>query len=70
MTGAAKKDLWKADELHAHQRAFTQQLNPNSHLLRTGLSRLAGMQRTHVTLARIPSGNGPVRVSLVEEEWL
>ena len=56
MPDDARKLLWKADELQAQERATTQRLNPNSHLLRTGLSRLAGLQRAHVSLGRIPPG--------------
>ena len=42
MPDEARKLLWSADELKARERAVTQRLNPNSHLLRTGLSWLAG----------------------------
>jgi hypothetical protein len=42
MPDKPRKLLWTADELKAQERAVTQRLNPNSHLLRTGLSRLAG----------------------------
>jgi uncharacterized cupin superfamily protein len=56
MTDAARKLLWKAGELAAQERVFAQRLNPNSHLRRTGLSRLAGLSRAHVSLGRIPPG--------------
>src|SRR3954454_25202133 len=56
MPDDSRKLLWKADELPAQEHAVTQRLNPNSHQLRTGLSRLAGLQRAHVSLGRIPPG--------------
>ena len=34
MPDDTRKLLWKADELKAQERATTQRLNPNSHLLR------------------------------------
>ena len=40
MPDDTRKLLWTAEELQAQERAVTQRLNPNSHLLRTGLSRL------------------------------
>ncbi|MGH7155212.1 MAG: cupin domain-containing protein, partial [Acetobacteraceae bacterium] len=51
---------------------FTQRLNPNSHLLRTGLSRLAGLTRAHVSLGRIPPGSDSFayHAHLIEEEWV
>src|SRR5205823_5552367 len=47
-------------------------LNPNSHLLRTGLSRLAGLQRAHVSLGRVPPGKDSFAYHshMVEEEWI
>jgi uncharacterized cupin superfamily protein len=72
MPDDTRKLLWKADELPAQERATTQRLNPNSHLLRTGLSRLAGLQRAHVSLGRIPPGKDSFAYHshMVEEEWL
>ena len=72
MPDDARKLLWKADELQAQERAVTQRLNPNSHLLRTGLSRLAGLQRAHVSLGRIPPGKDSFayHAHMVEEEWV
>src|SRR5260370_28472757 len=54
------------------ERAVTQRLNPNSHLLRTGLSRLAGLQRAHVSLGRIPPGKDSFayHAHMIEEEWV
>jgi uncharacterized cupin superfamily protein len=72
MPDDSRKLLWKADELPAQERAVTQRLNPNSHLLRTGLSRLAGLQRAHVSLGRIPPGKDSFayHAHMVEEEWV
>jgi uncharacterized cupin superfamily protein len=64
--------LWKAEELRAHERAFSQRLNPNSLLIGTGMSRLAGMQRAHVSIARLPPGKDSFayHAHLLEEEWV
>jgi len=72
MPDDARKLLWKADELPAQEHAVTQRLNPNSHLLRTGLSRLAGLKRAHVSLGRIPPGKDSFayHAHMVEEEWV
>ncbi len=72
MPDDTRKLLWKADELQSQERAVTQRLNPNSHLLRTGLSRLAGLQRAHVSLGRIPPGKDSFAYHshMVEEEWV
>ena len=72
MPDDTRKLLWKANELRSQERAFIQRLNPNSHLLRTGLSRLAGLQRAHVSLGRIPPGKDSFAYHshMVEEEWV
>ena len=72
MSNPAQKFLWHANELAAHERAFAQRLNPNSHLLRTGLSRLAGLGRAHVSLGRLPPGKDSFayHAHMVEEEWV
>jgi uncharacterized cupin superfamily protein len=72
MPDDSRKLLWTADELKDQERAVTQRLNPNSHLLRTGLSRLAGLQRAHVSLGRIPPGKDSFayHAHMVEEEWV
>jgi uncharacterized cupin superfamily protein len=72
MPDDTRKLLWKADELRSQERAVTQRLNPNSHLLRTGLSRLAGLQRAHVSLGRVPPGKDSFAYHshMVEEEWV
>jgi len=72
MTDATRKPLWKAQELAAQERVFAQRLNPNSHLRRTGLSRLAGLTRAHVSLGRIPPGKDSFayHAHRCEEEWV
>ena len=72
MAEQSRKLLWKADDLAAQERAVTQRLNPNSHLLRTGLSRLAGLKRAHVSLGRIPPGKDSFayHAHMQEEEWV
>ena len=72
MSEESRKLLWKADQLPAQERAFTQRLNPNSYLLRTGLSRLAGLKRAHVSLGRVPPGKDSFayHAHMVEEEWV
>lgn len=72
MTNQPKKYLWTADELAAQEHAFAQRLNPNSYLQRTGLSRLAGLQRAHVSRGRIPPGKDSFayHAHLLEEEWV
>ncbi|MBV8121257.1 MAG: cupin domain-containing protein [Alphaproteobacteria bacterium] len=72
MSEQGRKLLWKADELKAQERATTQRLNPNSYLLRTGLSRLAGLKRAHVSLGRLPPGKDSFayHAHMVEEEWV
>jgi uncharacterized cupin superfamily protein len=69
--GSAKV-LWKADEIRQRAHAYEQRLNPSSTFLGTGLSRLAGLQRAHVSLARIPPGKDSFayHAHMVEEEWL
>lgn len=66
------RTLWKAGEIRERERAFAQRLNPNSSFIGTGLSRLAGMQRAHVSLARIPPGRDSFayHAHLLEEEWV
>lgn len=66
------KVLWKADELRTHERAFAQRLNPDSSFIGTALSRLAGMQRAHVSMARVPPGRDSFayHAHLLEEEWI
>jgi uncharacterized cupin superfamily protein len=72
MSEDTRKLLWKAAELAGEERAFRQRLNPNSYLLRTGLSRLAGLQRAHVSLGRLPPGKDSFayHAHMIEEEWV
>jgi uncharacterized cupin superfamily protein len=72
MTEAPRKLLWKAGEIEAQARPFKQSLNPNSALLRTGLSRLAGLARAHVSLGRVPPGKDSFayHAHTAEEEWV
>jgi uncharacterized cupin superfamily protein len=67
-----RKVLWRASEIEQRQREFTQQLNPDSLFAGAGLSRLAGMQRAHVSLARIAPGKDSFayHAHLLEEEWV
>jgi uncharacterized cupin superfamily protein len=66
------KLLWKAEEIRARGRPYMQRLNPNSSFTGAGLSRLAGMKRAHVSLARIPSGKDSFayHAHMLEEEWV
>jgi len=72
MTDAARKVLWKSDEIATHGKRFTQRLNPNSEFIGAGLSRLAGMSRAHVSLARLPAGKDSFayHAHMLEEEWI
>jgi uncharacterized cupin superfamily protein len=64
--------LWRADEIRARGRALSQRLNPNSLLVGASLSRLSGMRRAHVSIARVPPGKDSFayHAHLVEEEWI
>jgi hypothetical protein len=55
MSDTTRKVLWKTDEIAARGKHFKQRLNPNSEFIGAGLSRMAGMSRAHVTLARLPA---------------
>jgi len=72
MSETSRKVLWKADEIAARGKRFTQRLNPNSEFIGAGLSRLAGMSRAHVTLARLPAGKDSFayHAHMLEEEWV
>jgi uncharacterized cupin superfamily protein len=72
MTDAPPKALWKADEIAARGKRFTQRLNLNSEFIGAGLSRMAGMSRAHVTLARLPAGKDSFayHAHMMEEEWI
>ena len=72
MSEASRKVLWKADEIAARGKPFKQRLNPNSEFIGAGLSRMAGMSRAHVTLARLPAGKDSFayHAHMLEEEWV
>ena len=72
MSDAPRKVLWKADEIAGRGKRFKQRLNPNSEFIGAGLSRLAGMSRAHVTLARLPAGKDSFayHAHMMEEEWI
>jgi uncharacterized cupin superfamily protein len=67
-----KKPLWRASDQQAAMRPFTQKLNPNSLFRAAALSRLAGMNRSHVSLVRLPPGKDSFayHAHLLEEEWI
>ncbi len=69
---AKAKCLWKAEEIEAKVKPYSQRLNPNSYLQSASLSRRAGMQRAHVSLARVPPGKESFayHAHLLEEEWI
>ena len=68
----SKKALWRAGEIQPAMRPFTQKLNPNSLFRAVGLSRLAGMNRAHVSLVRLPPGKDSFayHAHMLEEEWI
>jgi uncharacterized cupin superfamily protein len=68
----SKKPLWRAAEIAPTARPFTQALNPNSLFRAAALSRLAGMERAHVSLVRLPPGKDSFAYHshLLEEEWI
>jgi uncharacterized cupin superfamily protein len=72
MTDAPRKVMWKADEIAGRGKRFKQRLNPNSEFIGAGLSRLAGMSRAHVSLARLPAGRDSFayHAHMLEEEWI
>lgn len=67
-----RRFLVKADEIAAEESRFSHPWNPNSEIIGTRLSTLAGLSRVGVSLARIPPG----KESFVyhshyrEEEWI
>jgi uncharacterized cupin superfamily protein len=66
------KVLWKASELAQRGHSYMQQLNPASTFSGASLSRLCGLARAHVSLARVPPGKDSFayHAHLVEEEWV
>lgn len=67
-----RKPLWRSSEINTTMRPFTQKLNPNSLFRAAGLSRLAGMTRSHVSLVRLPPGKDSFayHAHMLEEEWI
>src|SRR3982751_1200194 len=67
-----RKTLWKAVEIPAQARPFSQKLNPNSLFRAAALSRLAGMSRAHVSLVRLPPGKDSFAYDahMLAEEWI
>ncbi len=68
----APRVLWKPDDIRANAQAYEQRLNPNSAFTGTPLSRLAGLQRVQVSMARIAPGKDSFayHAHLLEEEWM
>lgn len=66
------KCLLEASEIAASERAFSHPLNPDSHIIGTHMSRLAGLERTGVSLVRVPPGKESFAYHshLREEEWI
>ena len=69
---ADKKSLWRAAEIAPTSRPFQQKLNPNSLFRAAALSRLAGMERAHVSLVKLPPGKDSFayHAHMLEEEWI
>jgi uncharacterized cupin superfamily protein len=72
MSAAPAKVLWRSEEIAARGKRFKQRLNPNSEFIGATLSRMAGMSRAHVTLARLPAGRDSFayHAHMLEEEWV
>ena len=66
------KLFWKASEIRQRELPYSQQLNPDSLFLGVPLSRLAGLRRANVSLARLPPGKDSFayHAHLLEEEWV
>jgi uncharacterized cupin superfamily protein len=68
----SSKFLLKAADIRGKEASFSHPWNPNSLLIGTQLSRMVGLKRTGVTIARMPAG----KESFVyhshhcEEEWI
>ncbi len=67
-----RKVLWRGDEIRAREGTYTQRLNPNSLFSGAGLSRLAGMKRAHISIARLAPGKDSFayHAHRLEEEWI
>lgn len=64
--------LFRKAEIEAKEFDFTHPWNPNSRIIGTHLSELGGLERTGVSIARIPPGRDSLvsHVHHREEEWL
>ena len=67
-----RKFLIKADEVAEGAGSFCHPWNPNSEIIGTRLSTLVGLQRTGVSLVRIPAGKESFiyHSHYREEEWI
>jgi uncharacterized cupin superfamily protein len=67
-----RKFLIKADEVAEGAGSFSHPWNPNSEIIGTRLSTLVGLQRTGVSLVRIPAGKESFiyHSHYREEEWI
>lgn len=66
------KCLLKAAEIAAGEQSFSHPWNPNSRIIGTYVSRLAGLERTGVSVVRVPPGKESFayHAHLREEEWI
>ncbi|HSR56623.1 MAG TPA: cupin domain-containing protein [Candidatus Binataceae bacterium] len=66
------KFLIKASDIKAREAQFSHPWNPKSLLIGTQISRMIGLKRTGVTIARIPQGKESFvyHSHHLEEEWL
>ena len=71
MGDTTAKALWRAGEIREQAKGYEQRLNASSSFEATPLSRLAGMERVNVSLARVPPGKDSFayHAHLLEEEW-
>jgi uncharacterized cupin superfamily protein len=66
------KFLIKASDIKAREAQFSHPWNPKSLLIGTQISRMIGLKRTGVTIARMPAGKESFvyHAHHLEEEWL
>lgn len=67
-----KPYLVRADDVKAAAESFSHPWNPNSRVIGTHLSPMAGLQRTGLSLVRVPAGKESFAYHLHhrEEEWI
>ncbi|HEY2663592.1 MAG TPA: cupin domain-containing protein [Candidatus Binataceae bacterium] len=72
MANEPKPNLVRASDIRAAQAQFSHPWNPNSCLIAARLGLMTGLQRTGVSLARIPPGQESFVYHMhhLEEEWL